>query len=104
MSQPHNPGHRIPSWFWIPTILLLAFLLVTGGPLLMLDHAMRMHLANLLNQSRAVFLAGQGTTGLGFISQFVVSSLSGIFLAVLILYLRGKRAMLDEWKRNIVFV
>jgi hypothetical protein len=66
--------------------------------------AMRFHFFNLVSQVWHSFLAGQGTTGLGFFSPILVTALSGTVAAAIILALRGKAAVVANWKQNVAIV
>jgi hypothetical protein len=61
-----------------------------------LDHAMRLHLWNLINRALDSFLTGQGTTGVGFISPYSVGAIAGVVTASVLLFLHGKRAVLER--------
>src|SRR5206468_1595178 len=60
---------------WVPAAFM-AVCLLSFLPLVVLpDSTMRLHIANLLRHSVARFLGSQGTTGLGFLTPFMVSGL-----------------------------
>jgi len=63
-----------------------------------------LHLLNLIRNSWHLFLAGQGTTGLGFLSPFAVAVLSGVIVAVVIWKRSGLPAMKGHWKKNVAHV
>jgi hypothetical protein len=77
-------------------ILFLASVAIPAFCLYRLDATMRLHLWNLLGSAKDNFLASQGTSALGFLSQLAVPSLSGILVALLVLVVRGKKAMKEH--------
>lgn len=62
------------------------------------------HFTTLLWRSWHLFLAGQGTTGLGFVSTSAVTAISGLIAALIILASRGKDALKQHIKQNVVIV
>jgi len=62
------------------------------------------HFTNLLWRSWHLFLSGQGTTGLGFISASAVAAISGLIAALIILVSHGKDALKQHVKQNVVIV
>jgi hypothetical protein len=62
------------------------------------------HYTNLLWRSWRFFLAGQGTTGLGFISTSAVTAICALIAALIILASRGKDALKQHLKQNVVIV
>jgi hypothetical protein len=62
------------------------------------------HLIGFLHQVRQNFLAQQGTTWLGFVSNWIPSILSALIAATAILLLRRKQAVIYHWKQNLTIV
>jgi hypothetical protein len=62
------------------------------------------HFLNLLSRSWQRFLAGQGTTGLGFVSPYTVPVISAVCAGALLLLVRGKAAMIAHWRQNLGIV
>jgi hypothetical protein len=62
------------------------------------------HFLNLLHQIWRDFLARQGTTGWGFMSNWMPSILSSLIAVAAIGILRGKQAVIDHWKQSLAIV
>jgi hypothetical protein len=62
---------------------------------------MRLHMANVLRHSVTRLLGSQGTTGLGFLTPFVVSVLSALATAVLLFALKGWGSVLEHFGQNL---
>jgi hypothetical protein len=65
---------------------------------------MWLHFINLLHRSWHLFLIGQGTTALGFMSPYIVSFFAVIVAGLLVLHVRGKSAMIQHWKQSLGIV
>jgi hypothetical protein len=59
------------------------------------------HFSNLIHRSWQLFLTGQGTTNLGFISVYTIPFYSAIIAGFFILVLRGKSEMIAHGKRSV---